>query len=79
MAESKFQAGDIVTLKSGGPKMTVKAIITKTLTSDGMVDIPSNRIKVQWFLDNELMTEEFLESQLEKCEVRNKIRSSIQR
>ncbi|MBT2623718.1 DUF2158 domain-containing protein [Chryseobacterium sp. ISL-6] len=28
MAQSNFKAGDIVTLKSGGPEMTINEVIT---------------------------------------------------
>ncbi|HFK5527158.1 TPA: DUF2158 domain-containing protein [Elizabethkingia anophelis] len=68
MAQSNFNVGDIVTLKSGGPKMTINEIITKTISLFG--EAPSqlevNKIKVQWFNDkSEVVKAEFTEPQLE--------------
>lgn len=67
MAQSKFKVGDVVNLKSGSPDMTIKEIITRTVSFMGepTSELQHNEIKVQWFQDNELKSGSFTESQLE--------------
>jgi uncharacterized protein YodC (DUF2158 family) len=67
MAQSKFKLGDIVTLKSGGPKMTIYNIITMTDAFFGEAprELEINIINVRWFNDkNEVVNAEFPEHQL---------------
>lgn len=67
MAQSKFKVGDIVTLKSGGPKMTINRIVSRTtsLFGEATTELEVNEIKVQWFNDkNEVVKAEFTEPQL---------------
>lgn len=52
--EEKFKPGDIVMLKSGGPKMTVREY-----------DEESNTFFCEWFKDGELKKEEFIPGSLE--------------
>lgn len=58
--EQTFKIGDVVTLKSGGQKMTVvKMFINgKTKTYQGLVDC-------QWFIGNGLKTATFNQNVLE--------------
>ncbi len=70
MAQSNFKVGDVVTLKSGGPDMTISQIITQT---GGVLGIPVNEleineIKVTWFNNGKLEQAKFTEPQLEKVE-----------
>ncbi|MCV9960360.1 DUF2158 domain-containing protein [Pararhizobium sp. BT-229] len=46
MAEDQFQAGDVVQLKSGGPEMTVSAVL-------GL------EISCVWFVKNQRFDEDF--------------------
>lgn len=68
MAQSNFQVGDVVTLKSGSPEMTIKEIITKKNTLQGQQELPVNKIIAQWFVNNDAKSEEFTEPQLEKVQ-----------
>ncbi|MCC6136113.1 MAG: YodC family protein [Candidatus Contendobacter sp.] len=46
--QSVFSVGDIVKLKSGGPDMTIKEVLTN------MQDKPSGSYKCQWFAGKKL-------------------------
>lgn len=66
MANSNFEVGDVVILKSGGPKMTIKEIITKEYYFEGgSGDLAINKIKTQWFEGSAIKSGEFSEPQLE--------------
>lgn len=66
MAKSNFEVGDVVTLKSGGPKMTIKEIITREfLFAGGSNELAVNKIIVQWFEGSNIKSGEFTEPQLE--------------
>jgi len=70
MAQSNFKVGDVVTLKSGGPDMTINQIISQT---GGVLGLPINvlevnEIKVNWFENNKLEEAKFTEPQLKKVE-----------
>lgn len=67
MAQSIFKVGDTVTLKSGGPKMTVKKIISQydSIFGDAPTELKVNEINVSWFDKDELKTADFTEPQLE--------------
>ena len=56
---AKFQKGNVVRLKSGGPDMTVK----HSVEPDGASDQAAAYI-CTWFINLELMTEEFDEALL---------------
>ena len=55
MSDSKFNVGDIVKLKSGGPEMTVE-------------DVGEDAISCVWFADTEIGRSKFLEATLEKAD-----------
>lgn len=70
MAQSNFKVGDIVTLKSGSPEMTINQIISQT---GGIMGLPTNEleineIKVSWFDKGKLEHAKFTEPQLEKVQ-----------
>ena len=58
--EQKFKVGDIVTLKSGSPKMTVTKIIISEKTK-----MPNGFIKCTWFVDTSLNNNDFKQDALE--------------
>lgn len=67
MAQSNLQVGDVVTLKSGSPKMTISEIITKEHFYDGpSKELEVNQIKVEWFDGSNVKSAKFSEPQLEK-------------
>lgn len=70
MAQSNFIVGDVVTLKSGGPNMTINTIISRTVSfmGENTSELEVNEIKVQWFQDNALKKGTFTEPQLKKVE-----------
>ena len=69
MAQSNFQAGDIVTLKSGGPNMTINEILTTEYIGFQASERKINVVITQWFNDkNEVVKAEFTEPQLKKVE-----------
>ena len=55
MNENQFKAGDVVRLKSGGPKMTV------------VPDIGNGRVNCRWFDGNGPGSRTFDSVALEKC------------
>lgn len=63
MTEKKFQIGDIVLLKSGGPKMTVTKHVGTTPFS-GPSQYTGN-VECTWFIDNELKRGTFPQDSLE--------------
>ncbi|WP_262246984.1 YodC family protein [Parapedobacter soli] len=56
--ERKFKKGDVVQLKSGGPKMTISAFLRD---DDPFVDEQEKRVTVfaTWFEGSEMKTEKF--------------------
>jgi uncharacterized protein YodC (DUF2158 family) len=69
MAQSIFKAGDMVTLKSGGPVMTIKEVKTKQRIAFDSVELEINKVIAQWFNEKDEMVEgEFTEPQLNKVE-----------
>jgi uncharacterized protein YodC (DUF2158 family) len=59
MSEQRFQSGDVVRLKSGGPNMTVV-----DYGQYGYVD--EKQYKCKWFVGNKPTEATFLEAELEK-------------
>ncbi len=57
MGRGKFKIGDIVTLKSGSPNMTVNSI--------GSLSIDEPDIQCTWFMGNKNMSGNFDENALE--------------
>ncbi|SDM25168.1 DUF2158 domain-containing protein [Chryseobacterium taihuense] len=70
MAQSNFQVGDKVILKTGGPEMTIQDIITKDDIGFGASpELEINVVVVNWFnVNNDLKEAEFKEPQLEKVQ-----------
>lgn len=69
MAQSNFQVGDIVGLKSGSPDMTIKEIITQEhFYESPSKELTINKIIVNWFVGTEVKSAEFTEPQLEKLD-----------
>lgn len=69
MAQSNFKAGDKVTLKSGGPEIIIKEIITKDSIGFGVSpELEVNKVNVTWFDGSKLMHAEFTEPQLMRIE-----------
>lgn len=66
MTEPRFKIGDVVALKSGGPKMTVFIVHPNqtSLSSDTLVD-------TCWFDDRELKRDSFSEPELLMSVVEN--------
>ena len=54
MAQEKFQVGDVVTLKSGGPEMTVQEVYNN-----------DDWCKCTWFLDGKRYNDSFREATIE--------------
>ena len=52
--EQKFKVGDVVTLKSGSPKMTVSEINYKLRYGTGNVDVFTGFVNCTWFLEDVL-------------------------
>lgn len=71
MPDHDFQPGDVVELKSGGPRMTVTSIRTdedaKRDASDGIY-APDTGVHCQWFADTAVKGEYFNASSLKLCE-----------
>lgn len=59
-SSAKFRTGDVVVLKSGGPALTVRMITKGATGKNGSPDL----IRVNWFVDGEEMTADFLAEQL---------------
>ncbi|QQQ28673.1 DUF2158 domain-containing protein [Chryseobacterium indoltheticum] len=69
MAQSNLKVGNIVELKSGSPEMTVREVITKEFYfGGGSGELEFNKIKVDWFVETERKSAEFIEQQLNKLE-----------
>jgi len=56
MNQSQFAVGDVVVLKSGGPKMTVNTLLT------------NGRLMCAWFVGTTAMKEQFSPGALQKAE-----------
>jgi uncharacterized protein YodC (DUF2158 family) len=54
MPQTVFNVGDVVRLKSGGPKMTVTNITTATVQGEQVVTIHCT-----WFYENRAMSDGF--------------------
>jgi uncharacterized protein YodC (DUF2158 family) len=65
---AKFQPGDIVKLKSGGPNMTVEGY--ETLFA-GDSSIETNNVQCSWFNGNTIHKELFQDSALEIATTQN--------
>ena len=66
--EQKFKVGDIVTLKTESPKMTVSKLnMTRRLrgATAGQFDVFTGNVDCQWFLNDELKTATFNQDSLE--------------
>ncbi len=63
MSSKIFNVGDVVELKSGGPKMTVKDVTQKFVDAK---PVDGYDCKCTWFVDTELKTEWFDEQELRK-------------
>lgn len=63
MLAQKYKAGDVVELKSGGPKMTVSGYVT----SNGLNEFA--KVFCQWFVGTKLEKERFSEDSLQLCEL----------
>ncbi len=73
----ELKAGDVVQLKSGGPKMTIKGIIgdeksplstTENTALKMSGQYTDGDIYCQWFLNNKLESAVFKPSMLQKAE-----------
>jgi uncharacterized protein YodC (DUF2158 family) len=68
--EQKFKVGDIVTLKSGSPKMTISKLDMKmrvTGATAGKFDIFTGNVECQWFVDTNIKTANFNQDAIEKA------------
>lgn len=71
-----FAKGDIVQLKSGGPKMTVKGIVGDSVQSLSSLEekaykihgIEEGTVICEWFLNNELKSGQFQPEMIVKVE-----------
>ncbi len=59
---NKFEVGDVVRLKSGGPLMTVNQLWRRGS------DFKLNEVECKWFEKTELHTDHFVTSTLEKID-----------
>ena len=64
MEESKIRVGDIVTLKSGGPNMTVSKVTEPYQTGDR--NILTNLLECCWFNGGDIYGYSFISSVLRK-------------
>ena len=62
MAETVFKVGDVVRLKSGGPKMTVKEVTTASVSGTEIVNV-----RCIWFHDNKVGVEVFQQDVLKEA------------
>lgn len=65
--EPKFKVGDIVVLKSGGPKMTINRVIKKrNMTADfrGFTDDFEGMYECKWFEENKAKEGDYHENTL---------------
>jgi uncharacterized protein YodC (DUF2158 family) len=67
--EEKFKIGDVVQLKSGGPKMTVQNTTTYSFMGDPMPF--SGQIDCAWFENVKSHTGKFHQDMLDKVEHKN--------
>ena len=71
MPDHDFQPGDVVELKSGGPRMTVTGIRTdedaKRDAREGIFAF-STGVHCQWFVDTAVQGEYFVASALRLCD-----------
>lgn len=70
--EQKFKVGDIVTLKSGSPKMTISNLDMKmrvTGATVGKYDIFTGIVECQWFVDTDIKTASFHQDAIETVTV----------
>ena len=68
---TKFKIGDIVVLKSGGPRMTINKLILKrnvAHTMSGFNDDFEGEYECKWFEGKEGKTDSFQENALELAE-----------
>lgn len=66
--EQKFKVGDIVTLKSGSPKMTISKLDLKLRiggTNSGKFDVFTGNVDCQWFVETTINTATFNQDSLE--------------
>jgi len=63
----KFQAGDVVQLKSGGPEMTGQNYDT-IVGDDLQLRESDSRVVCQWFAGNDLKNATFNQDSLEKID-----------
>ena len=61
----KFKDGDVVRLKSGGPKMTISWLDFNLNSVTGTLDIYNGRVSCEWFDDKELKYQIFRQDSLE--------------
>lgn len=61
----QFEKGDIVKLKSGGPKMSVQRVNNK---DSGTINLPAFSLRAQWFAGSTLKEGTFPFESLEKIE-----------
>lgn len=64
--EQKFKAGEVVRLKSGGPKMTIAWLEFHHNMSSNQYDIFTGEVLCEWFDDKELKQSKFQQNSLEK-------------
>lgn len=70
--EQKFKVGDIVTLKSGSPKMTISKLDMKLRiggTNSGKFDVFTGNVECQWFVETELKSASFNQDSIETATV----------
>ena len=70
MEDYKFKPGDLVQLKSGGPKMTVERQICSDTLNYG--DNPPNYYTCTWFAGSKGNSKRFVENALKKYSEENK-------
>ncbi|WP_044213369.1 YodC family protein [Flammeovirga sp. OC4] len=72
----EFSKGDIVQLKSGGPKMTVKGIVGDSVQTLSRMEnkaykihgVEEGTVICEWFLNNELKSGQFQPEMIIKSE-----------
>lgn len=61
----KFKDGDVVRLKSGGPKMTISWLDLQLNPETNEFDLYSGQVLCEWFDDKELKHQKFRQDSLE--------------